>query len=321
MSAGVHCRGCSLPLQRVIVDFGADHAFGRVPKKLQEHYGISLPVSTTQKLTEHHANQIFEQEKQSQGIPDKTGCAWQIGELDGSMIPIVEIDEDAEDKRKSKNLHWKEARLSIVHEKGSVSPKFGAVFQGDVDDAGQCLLNAAVLAGFGNQTHLHAGGDGAAWIAAQVEDKFGAQGSYLLDFYHVCEYLAAAGPSCAQDEKPEDWVEAQKAALKNNGFKQVLAALEPRLEPEHIEDAQAPVRLCHRYLSNRTGQLDYKTAIENNLPIGSGEIESAHRYVIQERLKLPGAWWKAANADSMLALRVLRANEQWDDYWQQAQAA
>jgi len=60
----------------------------------------------------------------------------------------------------------------------------------------------------------------------------------------------------------------------------------------------------------------YKTAIETGLPIGSGEIESAHRYLIQERLKLPGAWWKAANADSMLALRVLRANDLWDDYWE-----
>jgi hypothetical protein len=51
------------------------------------------------------------------------------------------------------------------------------------------------------------------------------------------------------------------------------------------------------------------------LAIGSGEIESAHRYVIQERLKLSGAWWKATNADYMLALRVVRANKQWDDYW------
>jgi len=51
------------------------------------------------------------------------------------------------------------------------------------------------------------------------------------------------------------------------------------------------------------------------LPIGSGEIESAHRYVIQQRLKLPGAWWKAANVESMLALRVVRANGDWEKYW------
>ena len=48
---------------------------------------------------------------------------------------------------------------------------------------------------------------------------------------------------------------------------------------------------------------------------GSGEIESAHRYIVQKRLKLPGAWWHAANADSMLALRVNRANGEWAHYW------
>ena len=49
--------------------------------------------------------------------------------------------------------------------------------------------------------------------------------------------------------------------------------------------------------------------------IGSGEIESAHRYVIQIRLKIAGAWWKVENLSKMLALRVLRANRGWEDYW------
>jgi hypothetical protein len=66
----------------------------------------------------------------------------------------------------------------------------------------------------------------------------------------------------------------------------------------------------------RTHQaLNYKTAIEQNLPIGSGEVESAHRYVIQKRLKIAGAWWEKENARDMLALRILRANNKWDDYW------
>ena len=115
------------------------------------------------------------------------------------MIPIVNIDSDASDKRKNKNLSWKEGSNSIAHEQdneGSVNPKFGAVFQGNVDDAGQNLLNTEMVAGFGKKTHLHAVGDGAPWIAAQIEDKFGSQGSYLLDFYHLCEYLAAAAKSC-----------------------------------------------------------------------------------------------------------------------------
>lgn len=320
-SANVRCRGCSLLLQRAVVDFGADHAFGRVPEKLQEHYGITLAESTIRAKTEHHAKQMFEQEKQNKVIPDKAGSEQQIGQIDGSMIPIVSIDEESEDKRKNKKLHWKEARLSLVHEKGSVTPKFGVVFQGSVDDAGQSLLNAAVLADFGNKTQLHAVGDGASWIANQVKDKFGTQGSYLVDFYHVCDYLAGASTHCANDNEVKEWMKNQKNNLKNNQYEKVLNNLKPNLEADDIDDKQAPVRACHRYLSNRTDQLDYKTAIEKGLPIGSGEIESAHRYVIQERLKLAGAWWKADNADYILALRVIRANKQWNKYWEELMVA
>lgn len=175
------------------------------------------------------------------------------------MIPIMTADEGAEDKRKNKILQWKEARLSLVHEYGSVTPKFGVVFQGEVDDAGQSLLNSAILAGFGQQTHLHAVGDGAPWIANQVQDKFGAQGSYLVDFYHVCDYLAASS-DCANDDEPNNWLETQKNALKNNEYEKVLKALKPYLEADEIDDKKAPVRACYHYLSNRTNQLDYQTA-------------------------------------------------------------
>ena len=87
------------------------------------------------------------------------------------------------------------------------------------------------------------------------------------------------------------------------------------VEPNAVEEAKASVRACHRYLSNRLNRLDYKFALDNDLPIGSGEIESAHRYVIQERLKIQGAWWLKETAENMLALRTHRANNDWDDYW------
>jgi hypothetical protein len=304
-----------LPLQRVLVDFGADHAFASVPKKLEEHYGIYIGTRTLRRITEQQAHKIHEQEKIALVSPSIEGCALQVGEIDGCMIPIVSINENAEDKRKQKTLGWKETRLSLTHEQGSVTPKFGVVFQGTVDDAGQSLLNTAILAGFGQNTHFHGIGDGATWIAHQVADKFGTQGSYLIDFYHVCEYLAEAAKGCTNDDDKHAWMEIQKNNLKNNEYKKVLAHLEPNIETDDIDEDNAPVRACHRYLSNRTNQLDYKTAIEKGLPIGSGEIESAHRYVIQKRLKLSGAWWKAANADSMLALRVVRANDKFNEYW------
>ena len=43
--AKIQNRQYSLPLQRVLADFGADHSFGEAAKKVQEHYGVELPLS------------------------------------------------------------------------------------------------------------------------------------------------------------------------------------------------------------------------------------------------------------------------------------
>ena len=41
--------------------------------------------------------------------------------------------------------------------------------------------------------------------------------------------------------------------------------------------------------------------------------------IIQQRLKRPGAWWSPAHVEAMLALRLNRANREWEAYWQRAQ--
>jgi hypothetical protein len=236
------------------------------------------------------------------------------------MVPIVTSAPAAEDKRKHKTLQWQEARLGLVHAHGSVPPKFAATFGRRVEESGQALRACAVAAGFGTHTQLHGIGDGAPWIADQFTATFGTHASDLVDFYHVCDYLAAAAPTCAP-AAPHPWLETQKQRLKNKEGTEVLTHFRAYVEAEEVANEHAPVRACLRYLSNRPYHLDYKGALEKGLPIGSGEIESAHRYVIQQRLKVPGAWWKAENVEPMLALRVVRANADWDKYWGQLAAA
>ena len=176
--AGVTCRCSSLPLQRVMTDFGADHACGRVPAKLQEHYGIAMPVSTIQRTTEHHAEGIDEQEAARVIAPGTATGGLFIGEMDGSMVPLVEPSADAEYQRQGELLGWKEVRLNLVHPQGSVTPMLGGNFAGGVEESGRQWGRCAAKAGFGPGSHLHAIGDGASWIANQVDRQFGTQGTY-----------------------------------------------------------------------------------------------------------------------------------------------
>ncbi len=207
----------------------------------------------------------------------------------------------------------------MTREQDSSQPTFGVTLE-SVDAAGEQLLDIAIRAGLGSGTSVHGLGDGAPWITNQVQRIFGSPAHYLIDFYHLCDYLADASTKCAP-MNTQSWLQQQKRRLKHNQVLSVITSLKPHLEPENLPDERAPVRACYRYLINRPGQFNYQDALQNDLPIGSGEIESAHRYVIQERLKLSGCWCQLENAMTMLALRVLRANGDWDSYWQNLQVA
>lgn len=287
---------------------------------MQEHYGIEVSTSAVRQITESHAARMGDF-LADQPVNTVTADVV-IAECDGSMLPIVEtgdptlMDSQPQDKRKKKQLFWKEARLSLAHAQGSNSPYFAGTLD-SVDVAGKQLLSCVSHAGAADSTEVYCIGDGAQWIANQVEEQFGARGHYLIDFYHLCEYLSAAAPRCALGRE-RSWLEQQKRAMKSNQMALVLSALRPHIESVNTEDKDAPVRACHRYIKNRPEQLDYQYALEHDLPIGSGEIESAHRYVLQKRLKIAGAWWKLENAKHMVDLRVCRANQHWDAYWKKA---
>ena len=294
--------------------------FAEVVKKMREHYGVEVSVSAVREITESHGERMGEQQEDQliRQLGPEAGWERMITEADGSLVPIVRNDAAAGapnvDRRKRKELIWREARLCLAHEPGQLTARYAATL-GDVEATGARWLDCVVRAGAGTKTQIHCVGDGAAWIALQAKHSLGPEASYLVDFYHVSEYLSAAAASIAPTGKTA-WRQEQQARLKENDLEAVLAELRPHLESVQTPDAEAPVRACHRYLTNQREHLDYRSALSQNLPIGSGEVESEHRYVIQARLKRSGAWWKEENAEKMLALRVNRANSEWESYWQ-----
>jgi hypothetical protein len=280
-SAGVSQRGCSRPLQRVITDFGADVPFAKVMDKLVEHYGIVICESTIRNVTHAHAQKIFERSAgqplfkvAKSASPGGNSSAKKVivAQTDGTMVPTVRSDPAQADQRKAKSLQWQEAKVSLAHVKGSKQLAYAATLQGDVDQVGQQLRACAREVGFSPNDQVHAVGDGAPWIAEQVRKQFATQGSYLVDFYHVCDYLVAAAKAIEPGAQQKIWMDKQKGRLKTQRVDQVLNELQPHLEDQEICDADAPVRCCYRYLSNRQDQLDYQSALEQGLPIDPAQI-------------------------------------------------
>ena len=237
-----------------------------------------------------------------------------IGEMDGAMIPIVIFEaNESLDKRKWRKTGWKEARLSVAREHKSLTKIFLATL-GSTDRAGDLLGRCAKRLGYNEQTKMHCLGDGAFWIREQVEKVFGIKGNYLVDFFHLSEYLSGASEKCDM-QKAREWLKERQTEMKEGKIEEVLSILRRCEKVADVNDENDPVKKCLRYMENRPGQFKYKEALAAELPIGSGEIESGNRSVVQKRLKIPGAWWKPETAECMLALRCMRINGDWERYW------
>lgn len=149
--------------------------------------------------------------------------------------------------------------------------------------------------------------DGAVWIRNWIEDAFPDAVS-ILDYYHACEHLHLFSSNYFSDKAKEKiWVEKQKALLLESGILTVMKNIKTLARQN--KEAQ---KLIAYYEGNKD-RMDYKSYQQIGCGIiGSGAIESAHRTVVQKRMKQSGQRWSLKGAQNMLNLRVIRKNLQWD---------
>lgn len=148
--------------------------------------------------------------------------------------------------------------------------------------------------------------DGATWIKNWVEDAY-PNAISILDFYHATEYLYAFTNAYFTDPlKGRKWSDKQKELLLNSKVRQVI---------KHVKKINSTLKEATRLLEyyesniNRMDYARYKT-IGTGI-IGSGAIESAHRTLVQKRMKQSGQRWSIIGAQHMLNLRVVKKNNQW----------
>ena len=148
--------------------------------------------------------------------------------------------------------------------------------------------------------------DGATWIKNWIEDSY-SDSIAILDYYHACEHLHAFAESSFKDsELREKWFKEQKNLLYDSGVEQVIENIWATSASESEKE-----RLVNYYQGN-ISRMDYRKYRTIGCGIiGSGSIESAHRTVIQKRMKLSGQHWSKTGSKNMLRLRVFSMNKQW----------
>ena len=144
----------------------------------------------------------------------------------------------------------------------------------------------------------------------------------LADIVHVIEYVwnAARALFGESNAKAEKCVEDRLLALLNGRSGGDLAKTIRWWETRDnkLDDAARAAidKTCH-YLADRfrTRLLRYQDALRDGLPIATGVIEGACRYVVKDRMGRTGARWSLTGAEAVLRLRAIRASKDFDAYW------
>lgn len=144
------------------------------------------------------------------------------------------------------------------------------------------------------------------------------QPTVVLDFIHVCEYVWGAAWSLFAEGDPaaEVWVQVQLREILRGRSRQVAAGMRRSATLRGLTAKErAGVDKCANYLGKYRAYLHYDRYLAAGLPIATGVIEGACRYLVKDRMELTGARWRLPGAEAVLCLRSLRASGDWEAYW------
>jgi len=151
--------------------------------------------------------------------------------------------------------------------------------------------------------------DGAKWQWNWISAEY-PKATQILDFYHAMEHIGSFISLVKSRAEKMAYMEQIGHCLKEEGVKacwQQLEQIDCRTKTQILEKQKLKT-----YFDNNCSRMDYPAYLKRGLLIGSGAIESAHRTVIQRRMKLAGQRWSEKGAKHMLNIRVLNMSGHWD---------
>lgn len=324
---GITHNGRSQAVCRALSDFGSEESFGKAAMRFKEHYKYELSSSTVDRVTMtvskeaqgYVENRLF-QAGVSYGKETGLKVEEMLIELDGSELRTAKLrpKENSKDKtpvrknpKKDKIIGWHEVRIGLARPINSVTKTY--IGKMDVYPAVvNHLFNASVLSGMSPETKVIGIADGGNGLKEELENQF-ENLKFILDKTHLKDHLYETAEELGIDCKERaKWVDAKLSRISKGHVDQVIEDLEAIYGKCKIHRVKRFIGYLRRFINS----VNYEEFKEKGFPIGSGEVESAHKSIPQKRMKIPGACWHVERINPMLSLRVLRANGWWNDFWE-----
>lgn len=287
-----------------MVYFGQTECYDKCSEILKKTLDIDIGHSQVNRITDTYGAELGKTISNTRTLSPVNSNEILYAQADGSMIFTRDSD-------------WKEVKVGRIFKSSDCVDPNGknswirhSQYIGYLGNCKQFSTQMDdILDDYGNlKNRLVFISDGATWIKNWIEDSF-PDAISILDYYHALEHLSQFSNSYFKDKEQElIWLDDQKKLLLESQVSQVIENVRQIAPKEKI--AQKLIA----YFETNKNRMDYKSYKQIGCGIiGSGAIESAHRTLIQNRMKLSGQRWSVKGAKNMLNIRVTDMNKKWEN--------
>jgi len=216
--------------------------------------------------------------------------------VDGVTVPFRREPKSSKGK-----ILWQEVKIALLARLGKHQTKAGETVTrlhqrrlvavlGDINALKPRLQLEAFRQGITTAPQVMWISDGARGFWRLYRECFAHCAVGILDFYHAAQHLWQAA-SAYQDGNPartsQQWFAAMRHRLRHGFAKGIIKELDWLSKSQNTSEATKPIlRQVRDYLKTHLDHIQYHTFKKQGLPIGSGMVESACKWLIQQRFKL-----------------------------------
>jgi hypothetical protein len=318
---GLEQSGMTPGLGRVVCRTALELAYQQSQRLLTDTLGFS-PCSAreVERIAKQHGQGLEARLAEQSGPerrmtrPGSTARVHYCLAIDGVMIAGL---ADAA----SHCVQWHEVKLAAGFDPRQIQPSFYVAGREEAEGFGKRLWSQLEQRRLDERSFRQLLGDGARWIWNLAESYFPAV-PQLLDFYHAAEHLHATAEAVWPEQAMAyRWWQQRLEQLRTGQESNFFAALQWLARRYTLSDVEASPQRLLKYFEENRDRLNYRWALRHHLPIGSGQVESAARHIVQQRLKQSGMRWSDPGAQAILNLRTLHRNGDFEQHWENRASA
>ena len=193
------------------------------------------------------------------------------------------------------------------------------VLIGDAEAVWALLIGYLRLLGAAHATVVEFIADGAEWIWDRVErltrlaEIPPSTLVEVLDFYHASQHLSKTVEVCRGMSKAQRQTLYERLRHTLRHAADGVEVVMDELRAVATTRRGKAIKRALGYFVAHAHRMRYATLEAQKLPIGSGQVESAVRRVLNLRFKAPGSFWTEATVNGLMHLRAAFKAGRWDD--------